>query len=120
MASCNENGVYTADETLELPRPKKGWNGVPIAEIDLVDLGTHWLWATGFQLWGSDFWGASSPLCDRDGYRSESREAAIASASAYLRRKVGSRVSECTDARAIIAWIDALIPDQLDLFGAAV
>lgn len=119
MATCNEHGVYQPDERLTLPRPVKGWRGGPIGEIDLADLGTHWIWATGFQLWGADCWGASSPLCDRDRYRAPSRDAAIQAACAYLRAKVGPRAGECKEAKAIVAWLDTLIPDQLDLFGAA-
>lgn len=120
MAQCNEHGVYQALERLELPpRPVKGRKGGPIAEIDLAFIGPHWIWATGFQLWGGDCWGASSPLCDRDNYRAGSREAAIDAAATYLRRKIGPRAGECRDAAAIVGWLDTLIPDQLDLFGAA-
>ncbi len=125
MATCNENGVYQADETLELPRAVKGWRGGPIAEIDLADMGTHWIWSTGFQMWGGDMWGSSSPLMDLEPTpfstcRAPTREAAIELASAQLRKNLAKRAEEGDrDARAVIAWLDTLIPDQLDLFGAA-
>jgi len=125
MAECNEHGVYTADETLELPRMVKGWRGVQLAEIRLADMGTHWIWATSFQMFSGDCWGSSSPLVDRDPTplstcRAPTREAAIELASAKLRRCLSGRADEGDrDAREVIAWLGTLIPDQLDLFGAA-
>lgn len=117
----NENGVYEPDETLALPRAKAGWRGGPVASIDLRNLGDYWIWATGFQMMDGDSWGSASPLMDDTkrgpgSRRSPTRDAAIASASDYLRGRLGSRNS--SDARAVIAWLDTLRPDQFDLFGS--
>lgn len=125
MADCNEHGVYTADEVLELPRPVKGWRGMGLAEIRLADLGTHWIWATGFQMHSSDFLGSSSPLTNHEptpysNCRAATRQDAIAAASANLRKSLSKRAAEGDrDAAAVMAWLDTLIPNQLDLFGAA-
>lgn len=115
----NEHGVYMPSEVIELPRAVKGWRGGPLAEIMLADLGSHWIWATGFQLWGSDCWGSFSPLVDFDAHQALTRETAIEQAAASIRKKVGSRAAECRDAAAIVAWLDTLMPAQLDMFGAA-
>lgn len=123
MATCNEHGVYEADETMELPRAVKGWQGMGIAEIKLADLGAYWIWATGYQMFTGNWEGAFSPLSDHPRFaenRMPTREAAIEAASAYLRKRLGSRAVEGdADARAVMAWLDCLIPNQLDLFGAA-
>lgn len=120
MATCNENGVYQADETFELPRAVKGWCGVALAEIRLADLGTHWIWETGFQLHSGDFWGSGGPLTNHERYRAPTREAAIEAAATNLRKSLGARATEGDkDASAIMAWLETLIPAQLDLFGAA-
>ena len=125
MARCNEHGVYEADETLELPHKAKGWRGGPIAEIRLADLGTHWIWATSHQMHSGNWEGASSPLHDHEptpysDHRAPTREAAIRAASAQLRGRLKARADESDrDACAVMAWLDTLIPDQLDFFGAA-
>ncbi|GEM_PF-4162827 len=120
MAECNEHGVFTPDEVLELPRPVKGWRGMGLAEIRLADLGAHWIWATGFQMHSGDFWGRGGPLMDNEPYRTPTRQDAIAAASANLRKSLFKRADEGDrDASAVMAWLDTLIPDQLDLFGAA-
>src|SRR5690606_9938065 len=113
-----------ADETLELPRMVKGWRGVPTAEISLADMGSHWIWTTSFQMHSGDFWGSSSPLMDLEPTpvptcRAPTRAAAIEAASAKLRKCLSGRADEGDrDASAVITWLDTLIPDQLDLFGA--
>lgn len=120
MATCNEHGVYAADEILDLPRAVKGWCGMGLAEIRLVDLGTHWIWATGFQMHSGDFWGSGGPLTNHDPYKAPTREAAIEAASANLRKSLSTRAEGGDrDASAVMAWLDSLIPNQLDLFGAA-
>lgn len=119
MTACNENGVYEAAEAIELPRHVKGWRGGPIGEIRLARLGTHWIWATGFQLWGGDCWGSSSPLMDTANRSAKSRAEALEQAGAHLRAKLSSRAAEYPDAAAILSWLETLAPDQLDLFGAA-
>jgi hypothetical protein len=121
MSTCNEHGVYQPDERLSLPRKA----GADTAYITLADMGTHWIWATGFQIWGGDFWGSSSPLMDLEptpfsSCRAPTREGAIQMASAQLRKSLSKRADEGDrDATAILVWLDSLIPDQLDLFGAA-
>jgi hypothetical protein len=124
MSQCNEIGVYEPDERLSLSRPVKNWRGGPLGEIRLANLGTHWIWATSFQLWSGDCWGSSSPLMDVDhtphtNHRAPTRETAIEAASARLRKSLSDRATSCRDARAVIEWLDTLVPDQLDLFGAA-
>lgn len=120
MATCNEHGVYTPDERLSLSRSK----GADTAYITLADMGTHWISATGFQIWGGDFWGSSSPLMDLEPTpfstcRAPSRQVAIELASVDLRKRLAARADEGDrDAKAIMAWLDTLITDQLDLFGA--
>lgn len=119
MARRNEHGVYEADETLELARPVKGWRGMGLAEIKMADLGTHWIWETGFQMHSGDFWGRGGPLTNHEPYRAPTREDAIRAASADLRKSLSERAgSGDADARAVLVWLDTLIPDQLDLFGA--
>lgn len=121
-AQPNENGVYEPQECLTLPRDVKGWKGMPTAEIELIDLGPYWLWATRFQLMHGDLWGSASPLiddCPRRfmSRRAPTREAAVDAAGAYLRERIGPRSGESADARRIIAWLDELHPAQPDLFG---
>lgn len=121
IARCNEHGVYEPDERLSLPRR----NGADIAYITMADMGTHWIWAVGFQMWSGDWWGSSSPLMNLEPTpfstcRAASRQGAIELASTSLRRQLSERADEGDrDARAVIAWLDTLMPAQLDLFGAA-
>lgn len=120
----NAHGVYEPQETLFLARTVKGWRGCNLADIKLVDLGTHWIWATDFQMYTGDHSGSGSPLMDlppgrRLNCRAPTRQAAIEAACAELRRRLEPRAVECKDARAVIEWLDSLIPNQLDLFGAA-
>lgn len=121
MARCNEHGVYEPDERLCLPRSDRA----DFAYITLADMGTHWIWATGFQMWSGDFWGSSSPLMDLEPTpfstcRAPTRKAAIQLASERIRRQLSDRAAEGDrDAVAVMAWLETLIPAQLDLFGAA-
>lgn len=110
----------TASETLELPRAKKGWRGVPIAEIKLADRGDHWIWAVSHAMFSGDYSGSFSPLRDDPEHRADSRDAALAAASARLRSRMEPRAAEYPDARAILAWLAALHlkPVQIDLFRA--
>ena len=114
MSACHE-----PTERIILPRAKPGWCGVGLAEINLADLGTHWIWSIGFQMHTGDMWGSGGPLWDGDGHRAPTRDDAIAAASDALRAKLGGRVAEYPDARAVIGWLDTLRPDQPDLFGVA-
>lgn len=116
----NENGVYTPTEHLSLARNKAGWRGCNLADIKLADLGTHWIWATSYQMMTGNCSGSSSPLMDMEGpyksWRALDREAAIKAASADLRKSLTDRATHCADARAVLAWLGTLIPDQLDMF----
>lgn len=108
----NEHGVYSATESLILPRNQKGWRGPHVAEIDLCDLGDRWLWATGFQIMGGDFHGRSSPLTE---HRSAaSRAGALALAMADLRHAMTGKESK--DAASILEWLSGLDPAQMSLF----
>lgn len=122
MAICNEHGVYDADETLELKRDVKGWKGSPLAEIRLADLGTHWIWATSYQMHSGNWEGAGSPLSDNEAWaerRCPDRESAVRAAISYLTGRSGRRAEEGDrDGAAVVAWLNTLIPNQLDLFGA--
>lgn len=107
----NAHGVYTPTETLELPNPRKGWRGCPLAEIRLLALPDGWRSATGSSL--SNGAGHGSPLMLRDTPH-PTRDAAIAAAAARLRYRMERE--GCTDARAVLRWLDTLRPAQPDLF----
>lgn len=107
----NENGVYSPSEVLELPRPVKGWQGMPLAAIKLVDLGTHWLWACDYQIFSGDCRGGGCPLMDMDRGRAETRGRAIQAACDDLRAKVDGL--DNADARAIAAWCATQAQAQL-------
>lgn len=117
--TCNEHGVYSPTEVLRLPRDRKGWRGMDLCEIELADLGDHWIWATGFTMFSGDCWGSYSPLRKVHGREAATRGEAIQAASDHLRAKLAGRAAGFPDARAIIAWLDGLRPAQLSLFGAA-
>lgn len=121
LAICNQNGVYEPHELLTLDHGKNGYRGSPTAEIALVDIGDCWLWAADFSLMSdADCWGHGEPLSDWPSRRAESREAAIAAASAFYRERLGKRAENGSrDCRRILAWLDTLQPAQTDLFGAA-
>ena len=124
MTRCNQRGVYEPDERLSLPRATKGWRGCNLADIKLGDLGTHWIWATSFQMYTGDCHGSSSPLMDLPhgrgiGCRAPTRAAAIDAAASYLRERLTPRAEHCADARAVLAWLQTLNPAQLNLFGEA-
>lgn len=117
-AAPNTNGVYEPDEHLSLHRDVKGWRGCPTAEITLADLGTHWIWATSFNLMTGDCWGSSSPLWNDERHSQPSRAAAIEAAASHLRHRLSRRAADCPDARRIMAWLDQLRPVQMELFAA--
>lgn len=119
MATCNEHGVYEADEIIELPRAVKGWRGGPVAEIRLANLGPHWIWATAYQMHGGDWSGKGSPLMDTPSDWAPTRRDAIEAAIAELRDHLAPRTEHCRDALYVIAWLDTITPNQLDLFGEA-
>ncbi|MAY78574.1 MAG: hypothetical protein CL802_13545 [Citromicrobium sp.] len=109
-ATPNKHGVYLEPtERLALPRNKKGWQGVDTAEIELIDLGPHWLWSTGYEL--SSFSGSHSPLSDHHATRAPTRAEALSAACDHLRRKLEG--TDHADARAILAWLKTLDQDAL-------
>jgi hypothetical protein len=105
-------------QTLTLPRDVKGWRGGSTAEIELADLGARWIWNTGFQLMSGDHWGSCRPLWDDERHSAPTRAAAIQAASDDFRTLLGDRIESYPDARRIMAWLDQLQPDRLDLFAA--
>lgn len=114
---CNENGVYEPDEVFTLDRDVKGWRGVPNAEIELRDLGTHWIWSASFALFGGDHLGSFHPLHDDDErHRAPDRGTALYCARAELARRLTERAKEPGDARRIMVWLDTLSPRQGSLF----
>lgn len=115
MTSLNEHGVYSADEILALPMPRKNWRGCSLAEIRLAECDDGWRSATAFQLMAGDFWGRCGPITARDPAH-ETREAAVSAAAAQLRGQLANRGGP--DPRAIFAWLDGLQPAQLALWAA--
>ena len=113
---CNDAGVYEPDEVMTLERDVKGWRGMPTAEIELRDLGTHWIWSASFALMDGDHLGHGQPLCDEARYRSPDRASALYRAKAYLVRTLEKRAHRPGDARRIMIWIDTLSPAQGSLF----
>ena len=109
----NEHGVYQPTETLALPNPRPGWRGAPLAEIDLLQLPDGWRSAIGAMLANS---GRGEPITVRNTVHG-SREAAILAAIGRLRAWLDS--SGEAQAPVVSRWLDSLIPDQPDLFGAA-
>lgn len=111
---CNQFGVHEADETLVLPFDRKGWRGVPTAEIELRDLGTHWIWSASYCLMSGDHQGHFSPLTDHPRYRQPTRQEALDAARADLRAPMDGRDSR--DAKRIVQWLEGLNPVQGSLF----
>ena len=109
----NEHGVYQPAETLALPNPRPGWKGGPLAEIDLIELPDGWRSAIGAMLASS---GRGEPLTARPPAYA-SREEAIQGGIDKLRRWLAT--SNEAQAPVVGRWLDTLIPDQPDLFGAA-
>lgn len=102
----NSHGVYRPGERLALPRQVKRWQGDNLADIELLELGPHWIWATCYQLHGGDMRGAAQPLQDLPWCRAPSRAAAIGAAAAHLRSRLEGL--DNADARRVLAWLDAL------------
>lgn len=103
----NEHGVYgEPTERFTLPRGKKGWQGVDAAEIRLLDLGTHWIWATRFQLFSGDSQGEYLPLCDEPHCRAPDRKSALAYAKVRLVQRLQGK--DHPDAKRIMAWLQEI------------
>lgn len=123
----NEHGVYRPTEVLELPMPRKGWRGSPLAEIRLCHIEQGWIWATGYNCPAS---GGGSPLHVPSDTRAPSarllqptRAAAIAAAARYLCDDFGKRKRPINEVdikpyRQIVEWAESLLEQQTqpDLF----
>lgn len=116
----NEHGIYPEDdaEHLILPVLRKGWQGMPTAEIALLQTPVGWLSSAGYEL--SGFAGGGYGLSPKwhNGRGFDTRQEALDDAVKYLRRMANH---EHTDAKRINTWLDAMDrpapPQQLDLFG---
>lgn len=109
----NANGVYSPTETLALPNPKANWRGAPLAEIDLLSLSDGWRSAIGAMLNAS---GRAEPLTIRTAVHTTREDAllfGIERLRAWLARADEPQVPM------VLRWLDTLIPEQPDLFGAA-
>ena len=100
---CNENGVYEPHERLFLPRSVKGWQGMDMLEIEIANLGGHWIWSTGLCFFTGDCAGSFSPLADVEGRRAPTRDDAILSAAGHLWNKIGGR--DGPEATAMRNWL---------------
>lgn len=106
-ATPNPAGVYCEGaERITLARDVKNWQGVSVAEIDLLDLGPHWIWATSYQLYGGDCRGSFSPLSDNPRKRAPTRDAALDAAKAQL--SAAMEGVDNKDARRVLAWLGEL------------
>lgn len=106
LATPNRSGVYLEPTEFLAPPRKKNFHGLDIADIRLMNLGPHWIWATGFQLRGGDCRGSHSPLSEAHGGKAASRAEAISAASDQLRGYLEG--CDNADARAIRAWLKTL------------
>lgn len=100
-------------EVLAMPK-----NKIHSAKILLGRYGEGWVWAAHYQRHFGDYLGYSGLLGHCEGrapqYLEPTREAAIASACALIRRGM--------EDAPLNAWLDTLTPktgDQIDLFGEA-
>lgn len=112
----NEHGVYTPHEELELYRKGGGRR----AAIDLVETPEGWRSYRGFAFFTGNWWGSTGPITDRCQPR-PTREDAIREQIERFRRDFAKITDDGMqrEAREIIAWAESLVPEQMDLFGAA-
>lgn len=91
-----------------------------VGEIAVIALGQHdgrWFFALSHQQRTGDMWGSFSGIgCREDEPGAASRDEALSAAIALARIRWAKRTREMA---AHIAWLDTLIPEQRDLFGAA-
>lgn len=112
---------YVAIEAVEtLLLPHKRANACPMAQIDLGRFGSAWVNAIGFQQSGGDCWGSWEPLGHSADQKPRAtfpnRDDALSDAIARMRAKLIRHPDEMAPQ---LAWLNALIPDQRDLFGQA-
>ncbi|MNV84283.1 hypothetical protein D3C71_1781450 [compost metagenome] len=91
-----------------------------VGELAVIALGHHegrWFFALSHQQRTGDMWGSFGGIGYQKGEpRAASRDEALAAAIALARQRWAKRTREMA---AHIAWLDTLIPEQPDLFGAA-
>lgn len=116
----NAHGVYEAGERLVLPFARKGWRGVPLAEIRVAHTDEGWRAAASFAFMTGNHWGSSSPI-SRHSHPYASRDEAVNAAAARLRdRLIGAThaIEPCmaSQRQQMLAWLGSLMPAQGDLF----
>lgn len=104
----NEHGVILAGfERWALPHYRRGWQGSPIADIEVAQVPAGWTWATS--MWLSQG-GCSSPLCLETKWRVEpTREEAFLAAKAHLARDLVNyleRHRPCRESRLMRKWLE--------------
>lgn len=120
IAQPNEHGVYPDQELLRLPRDKKGWQGIPRAEIALARCEDGWRAAHSYAFFTGSHLGSFRPIKASNAVHS-SREAALAAEIAAFCRNVAGVQGEASmlrEAQEMLAWAEGLIPAQGDLFSA--
>ncbi|AIT81255.1 hypothetical protein [Novosphingobium pentaromativorans] len=112
----NDCGVYCPHEELKLYRKGGGRR----AAIDLVETPEGWRSYRGFSFFTGSWWGSTGPITD-DCQPHPRREDAIREQIARFHRDFAKLTdpSMQREAREIIEWAESLVPDQMDLFGAA-
>ena len=114
----NEHGVYPDQELLWLPHEKKGWQGIPRAEIALARCEDGWRAAHSYAFFTGSHLGSFRPIKASNPVHS-SREAALADEiDAFCRNVAGvqGEASMLPEAQEMLAWAEGLIPAQGDLF----
>ena len=118
IAQPNEHGVYPDQELLWLPRDKKGWQGIPRAEIALARCEDGWRAAHSYAFFTGSHLGSFRPIKASNPVH-DTREAALTTAiDAFCRDVEGVRgeASMLREAQEMLAWAHGLIPVQGDLF----
>lgn len=114
----------TPTRSLELPNPRKGWKGLPLAAVQVGEYRPgRWIWAASFSLTCGE--GSTMPLGRWNDsprhHECESEEAALAAAFEQVLRKVDqARRPDDKSIPAIRAWAAARgqVAVQADLFPA--
>lgn len=108
-----------ATETLSLPRDAKGWRGIDRANIRLSRTDEGWRSSLSFCFFRSEHWGQWRPIYLTDTVH-PTREAAIKQQIAWMRERFGALENPAMqrEASEMIAWAEALVPDQMELFAA--
>ncbi|CDO34547.1 hypothetical protein [Novosphingobium sp. KN65.2] len=113
----NAHGVYRPHEEIELH--SKG--GARRAAIDLVETPEGWRSYRGFSFFTGNWWGSTGPItdaCQPHPTRDDAIREQVARFHSDFEKLTDPSMQR--EAREIIAWAESLIPDQMDLFEAAV